>query len=123
MPGTDGMLARLAAWDVGTMEEKWAHQQRAMFLTGVLTTGGGLAFVGDVDRYFKAFEVQTGEVLWQARLGAALHGYPISYSVDGAQYIAVPTGIGVFKLLTAKQSPEIYQPNGGNALYVFRLPE
>lgn len=123
MPGTDGMLARLAAWNVDAMEEKWAHQQRAMFLTGVLTTAGGLAFVGDVDRYFKAFDVQTGAVLWQTRLGAALHGYPISYSVNGAQYIAVPTGIGVFKLLTAKQSPEIYQPSGGNALYVFKLPD
>ena len=79
--------------------------------------------MGDVDRYFNAFDVDTGKVLWQARLGSALHGFPITYAVKGKQYVAVPTGMGVFKLLTAKQSPEIYQPNGGNALYVFELPD
>jgi len=122
MPGVDGKLGRLSAWDVDAMQEKWQHQQRAMFMTGVLTTAGGLAFVGDVDRWFKAFDVNTGEQVWRTRLGAVPHGYPITYAVDGEQYLAVQTGIGVFRLLTAKQSPELYQPNGGNELYVFKLP-
>ncbi len=92
-------------------------------LTSVLSTAGGLAFVGDVDRYFKAFDVKTGKEVWRTRLGAPVHGFPISYAANGKQYIAVTTGIGVFKLLTAKQSPDIYQPNGGNAIYVFELPD
>jgi len=123
MPDSEGRLGKLAAWDLETMQPRWSHEQRAMFLTGALATAGGLVFIGDLDRRFQAFDADTGKVLWQARLGAALHGYPITYRAGGRQYVAVPTGMGVFKLLTAKQSPEIYQPNGGNALYVFTLPE
>jgi alcohol dehydrogenase (cytochrome c) len=122
MPGANGMLGRLSAIDLRDLSTKWSHTQRAMFLTGVLTTAGNLTFVGDLDRYFKAFDSNTGEVLWQSRLGAPLHGYPISYSVGGKQYIAVSTGMGVFKLMTAREAPDIYQPSGGNALYVFELP-
>lgn len=122
MPGTEGKPGRLASWDVKTLTERWAHEQPAMFMTGALTTAGGLVFVGDLDRYFNAFDVNDGKLLWRARLGAPLHGYPISYSANGKQYIAVPTGIGVFRAMTAVLSPDIYQPTGGEALYVFELP-
>ena len=123
MPGADGNLGKLVAFDITTMKARWNHEQRAMFMTSVLTTAGGLAFVGDLDRYFKAFDVATGALLWQTRLGAPTHGYPITYSVDGKQYLAVPTGMGVFRALTAAISPDIYQPANGQALYVFELPE
>lgn len=121
MPGSEGKLGKLSAVDLVTMKPLWEHKQRAMFLTSVLTTGGGLAFVGDLDRYFKAFDVNTGKILWQSRLGAALHGFPITYAINGKQFVAVPTGMGVFRALTASISPDIYQPEGGNALYVFEL--
>lgn len=122
MPGTNGQLGRLTAIDLRTLKTRWSHTQRAMFLTGVINTAGGLTFVGDLDRYFKAFDIDTGDVLWQTRLGAPLHGYPITYAVNGKQYIAVPAGMGVFKLMTAREAPDIYQPTGGNELYVFELP-
>ena len=82
-----------------------------------------MAFVGDLDRYFKAFDVNTGEVLWETRLGTAVQGFPISYGAGGKQYIAVPTGLGVFRVMTGALVPEIYQSSTGNALYVLELPE
>lgn len=120
-PDAKGMLGKLVSWDVDTLTNRWTHEQRAMFMTGVLTTAGGLAFVGDLDRWFKAFDTRTGKVLWQSRLGAPTHGFPVSYAIDGEQYIAVPTGMGVFRAMTAVMSPDIHQPANGQALYVFKL--
>ncbi len=122
MPGSDGLLGMLVAVDADRLELAWTHTQRAMFMTGALATAGGLVFIGDLDRYFKAFDTDTGQVLWQTRLGAPTHGYPVTYMAGGEQFVAVPTGMGVFRALTAVISPDIHQPAGGQALYVFKLP-
>jgi alcohol dehydrogenase (cytochrome c) len=90
-----------------------------------LSTAGGVGFVGDIDRNFHAFDVRTGKELSTTRLPIAVQGFPISFSVDWKQYIAVSTGVGGGspRRVPALRSPEIADQQVGNALYVFALPE
>ena len=125
MPGTDGNLGKIGAYNVDTMEEVWSHEQRASFHTGTISTAGDLVFAGDLDREFKAFDVNTGEVLWKTRLGTVVQGHPVSFAIDGKQYIAVTSANGGTSPRAVPDviATEIIYPRWGNAIYVFSLPE
>jgi len=125
MPGTHQNMGRLSAYRTSDMKQVWTWQQRVPFLSAVLSTGGGVAFVGDFNRAFKAVDVKTGKILWQIRLGNTVQGYPVTFSLNGKQYIAVCSGLGGG---SPQQKPstlldEVHRPPTGNVLYIFGLPD
>ena len=116
----DGQVGIFTAVDVATGESIWTYQQRAAITGSVLTTGGGLVFVTDDARRLRAFDADTGEILWEQILNSSAGGFPTTYSVEGVQYIAIAAGGGInHRTLT----PEIRQRSGGNMLFVFKLPQ
>ena len=126
MPGTDGNMGRLSAYETNSMKPMWSLQQRSPFLTGVVSTAGNVAFVGDFDRTFHAFDTRTGTQLWKTRLGTTVQGYIAPFAVDGKQYVAVMTGLGggsPEEKPTFMLSEEVTRPAHGTEIYVFGLPD
>ena len=118
-PGTD-QLGTVQAISVETGETRWTYQQGAATMS-LVATGGGLIFGGDVNGRFRAFDHETGEVLWEINVGSPVSGFPITYGVDGRQYVAVSTGPSGNAQAFAVLTPEL-RPSLGNTLFVFALP-
>lgn len=124
-PASGGNLGEFIAMDTsGTV--RWKHRQRAPFNSAALTTGGGLVFIGDWNRYMYAYDVKTGEKLWETRATTSPQGFPITYSVRGRQYLAVPIGVGSASwgdTIPTLLAPDLKRPESGNAIMVYALPE
>jgi alcohol dehydrogenase (cytochrome c) len=89
-------VGELQAWDMTSGKRAWTRTFKSHNWGPVLTTGGGLVFMGGTnDRYFRAFDARTGDLLWEFRTNSGVTGVPSSYMVDGVQYVAVQSGWGV----------------------------
>jgi PQQ-dependent dehydrogenase (methanol/ethanol family) len=121
---SDGKYGRFEAINLETRTVVWTDRQRAPQTTGALATAGGIVFGGSLDRYIRAYDDATGKVLWETRLNDVPSSCPISYSVNGKQYIAVVVGNGGAQAASMPPLvPEIKNPPGGGAeLWVFELP-
>lgn len=124
-PDSDGNIGQVRAINLSDQSEMWEYRQRPPVTSSTLPTAGGVVFVGSLDRKFMAFDDETGEVLWTSpRLGNSLESFPITYTADGKQYVAIvanfASGLGRLQSLT----PEVRLPrNDPITLYVFALPD
>ncbi len=124
IPNSDGNIGRVDAVSLDNQKAAWSFRTRAPQTGAVLSTGGGLVFSGSWDRYIRAFDDQSGKLLWQVRTSNAVNSFPITYSVNGRQYVAVSVGNGSSHARSlATLTPEIRNPDGGSSLWVFALPD
>ena len=82
----------VTAVDYNTGQIRWKAKTQQPMIGGILTTAGGLAFAGEGNGLFKAYDSATGNVLWQFQAGAGVNAPPSSYTVNGKQYIVVGAG-------------------------------
>lgn len=131
LPDSDGKFGRLQAINLNTQETAWTFREVVPPTSGVMTTASGLIFGGALDMSFKAFDDSNGEILWQTNLGDIPASFPISYAVDGKQYIAIVVGqpslhanlwIGVVSgFLGEENSPVVNLQRTGAAIVVYAL--
>ncbi len=114
----------LDAFDPVSGKRQWSYRSKYPLLASTLSTGGNLIFSGDPEGQFFALDALTGQKLWSFSTGSGHRGSPITYSVNGRQYVAVPTGWGSAAAGAMPQIwPEMEDFPAGATLFVFALPE
>ena len=124
LPPNRTTYGHLDAWDPVTGKRVWSFPYKYVLLASVLATAGDLVFTGDPEGFFFALDARTGAKVWSYQTGAGHRGSPISYSVNGRQYIATPTGwqgslVGGAAAALFPQS----EWRMGSTLVVFALPQ
>ena len=84
------------ALDPATGDQKWEFPIKPRTTAGITTTAGNLVFSGTVDGYFFALNAENGKELWHMSVGARVHSAPITYAVDGTQYVTIAAGNVIF---------------------------
>ncbi len=115
-------VGRLDAVSARTGESLWRFEEPAGTMS-VMTTGGGLVFAGNTNRRFRAFDATTGDILWETVLGGPVTGFPVSFAVDGEQYVAVTAGGGDLLSGLFNRLSNLTVRSGSNMLYAFKLSD
>ena len=103
----------------------WRHRTRTAMDSAALTTGGGLVVVGDWDRNLYVHDARSGEILFRTRMPSSVSGFPITYAVDGRQYLAIPVGTdpSLWSGISGQLTPEKQRPAGGHGIFVFTVAD
>lgn len=118
-PDKEEQWGHIKAIDPRDGRTVWSWRHPHPVVSSTLSTAGGLLFAGTSTGEFVALDARDGELLWQFDTGSGIHSSPVTYSVDGKQYIAVPSGWGGW---VKGFAPELYGASRGSALFVFALP-
>ena len=116
-------VGRIDAISIETGRTVWSWETRVSNYAPLLSTAGGLLFNGSMDRYLRALDAGKGTVLWQTRLPSQVVGAPITFAVNGRQYISITSGGGTIAATQLAPTPEADTASGANAVYVFALPQ
>ena len=118
----EGERGSLRAIDPMTGEMKWSAGVDIPRIAGVLSTAGGLVFTGAQTGEFEAFDAETGEKVWQFQTGSGIVGQPVTWEMDGRQYVSVVNGSGAVYVLFSGDERLADIPTGG-AVWTFALSE
>jgi alcohol dehydrogenase (cytochrome c) len=123
-PGYD-FVGEFVAFDPVTGERAWAYRppSGAPMTASALATAGGVVFGGTADRQFFALDAENGELLWQTRLNGDVSGAPVTFELDGTQYVAVGAGGRVAPTTTLGRLVDVDVPQGTGVMWVFALPD
>ena len=117
-------IGSLKAIDPNTGETKWEYKNDAPLWGGVMTTAGGLVFTGTPEGEFKAFDADTGAVLWTFQTGSGVVGQPVTWEMDGEQYVSIISGWGgAVPLWGGEVAKKVNYLNQGGTLWTFKLPK
>ncbi|MDA7428032.1 PQQ-dependent methanol/ethanol family dehydrogenase [Primorskyibacter aestuariivivens] len=123
-PNYEDHIGTLKAIDPDTGEWKWEYKNDAPLWSGVMTTAGGLVFFGTPEGEFIALDDETGEKLWSFQTGSGIVGQPITWEMDGEQYVAIASGWGgAVPLWGGEVAKKVNYLNQGGMIWTFKLPK
>lgn len=120
----DDYIGTLRAYDPKTGKRVWEYKNYAPLWGGVMTTAGGLVFTGNPEGYLMAFDDKTGELLYRFNTGSGIVGSPVTWEMDGEQYVSVLSGWGgAVPLWGGDVAKRVKDFNQGGTVWTFKLPK